>query len=193
MITSSVRDGRRMRLVGLAAVTAGLMSAAAAPATAATLAGSWSQRSDRQELVLVPQIKLAPNVGVSMGTSLGGSVGYGSMTRTTVVTQPTLLAVGREMSLQVGSDGGFAWTSVTRHADGANCTRTTRRKKTGHVRLAGNTAVFTVAGGTEAYEKSCGGSGSSAIAPTTERYTVALTQSRMELADGATTWVFTRR
>ena len=183
------------RRLGAAALAAGMAAllVAAAPAIGTELAGSWSQHSAGQELVLVPKIKLQPNVGVTTGTSLGGSAGYGSMTRTTVVTEPTILDVERDMSLEIAEDGAFSWTTITSHAEGADCTRTTRREKTGRVRADGATLIFSVAGGTESFEKSCGGSGSGAIAPATESYSVSLDDGRMQLGDGTATWVFSRR
>ena len=181
----------RLVCVGLAAGSACLLIGAA-PAQESDLAGRWTQQSAGQELVLVPKIKLQPNYGVTTGTSLGGSAGFGSPTRTTIVTEPTVLDVERAMALEIAEDGTFSWITLTRHADGEDCVRVTHREKNGQVQRNGEALVFTVVGGTEEFEKSCGGGGSGAIAPATESFSVALTNSRMELRDGTGTWVFSR-
>lgn len=157
-----------------------------------SLAGNWSQSSSGKELVLVSKIKLQPNVGVGMGTSLGGSVGYGSMTRTAIVTEPTPLNVTRSMKLRIAADGSFTWSISKRHAEGANCTRTTQQEKRGRVTQSGSKMVFAIDGGTESFSKSCGGKGSTALPASTERYDVTSSGNKMSLSSGPNRWTFVR-
>lgn len=172
-----------------------LASAAALPAsptTAPAIAGRWTQASTGKELVLVPKIKLVPNVGVTAGTSLGGSVGYGSMTRTTIVTEPVTMAVNRSMTLNVAANGSFDWTIVKRHDEKQGCTIATTQVKRGRVTQAGTKLHFAVAGGTESYTTSCGRRGAAQIAAVTEIYELQQMGSRLVLTGGASRWTFTR-
>lgn len=172
---------------GVAASTA--IRAQPAPAGAA---GRWVQSSNGKELVLAPRIKLQPNVGVSHGTNLGGTVGYGSMTRTTIVTEPVLMDVDRSMTLAIQADGRFEWTIVRRHAEKQDCVITTTQVKQGRLVQGGGKAVFTVDGGTESFATSCGRRGSSALAKATERYEMQLAGGRFILSNGPSRWSFTR-
>ncbi len=157
-----------------------------------TIAGTWSQSSSGQELVLVPKIKLQPNVGIGYGTSLGGTTGFGSPTRTAIVTEPTLMDVERSMTLSVVADGRFNWTIIKRHAADGGCTRTTTQDKTGRVRLSGGQLVFAISGGTERWRSSCGGSGGAALAAIDEAYAVSVQGRSLRLESGPTRWSFTR-
>lgn len=159
-----------------------------------SVAGQWSQSSDGSELVLVPKFKLQPNVGVTWGTNLGGSVGYGSMTRTTIVTDPVPLRVARRMRLNITGDGRFTWTTIKSHPEtpGGSCIKATRTERLGQASLAGGRIRFAIQGGTESWEKSCGGSGSSAIAAGVETYTLTLSPGEMRLSDGPSVWKFRR-
>ncbi|MCW1431110.1 hypothetical protein [Novosphingobium sp. JCM 18896] len=156
------------------------------------LAGRWTQVSSGKELVLVPRIKLVPNVGVTPGTNLGGTVGYGSMTRTTVVTEPVMLDVARTMTLEIDAAGGFKWSISRRHQEKPGCTMNTNQVKHGRVSRAGATLAFAVVGGTETFNTSCGRSGSSALTNSTERYQVRETGRQLEIVSGASRWRFDR-
>lgn len=161
--------------------------------TPAPLTGVWTQESSGKELVLIPKIKLQPNVGVSYGTSLGGSVGYGSMTRTVVATEPTLMDVSRAMSLELNSNGTFNWIVVRKHREDESCTRTTTLEKHGTYRSDAGKLTFSVHGGTEDWKTSCGGSGSGALNASTENYAVTITGKAMMLSGGPDRWTFMRR
>ncbi|MBP2161513.1 MULTISPECIES: hypothetical protein [Asticcacaulis] len=170
-----------------------MLSAASAQAAALSdVAGRWAQSSSGKELVLQSKIKLQPNVSGGFGTSLGGSVGFGSMTKTTVVTEAVPAHVDRRMELKLATDGGFTWTIVKTEPVDATCTRTVRQEKHGKARLASGSLVFDVAGGSETFEKSCGGTGRTALPASREAYRLTLDQGRMTLADGASKWVFAR-
>lgn len=156
------------------------------------LAGSWRQSSRGKELVLAPKIKLQPNVGPSYGANLGGTVGYGSMTRTTIVTEPTVMEVNRSMTLAIGADGRFTWTIVKRHAEGERCTRTTTQTKQGLVTAGGGKLVFAISGGTERWQSSCGKRGAGAIAAASESYTMSRQGGALQLASGPVRFTFTR-
>lgn len=163
-----------------------------APAPVA-IVGRWAQSSEGKELVLVSRIKLQPNVGVGAGTSLGGTTGYGSMTRTTIVTDPVPMHVARSMLLAITPDGRFEWTITRRHGDDGGCTRTTTQMKQGNVRIDGNQLVFAVAGGTESWRSSCGKQGSGKIAAVAESYAMSLQGKALLLSGGPGRWTFSRR
>ena len=163
-----------------------------AEAVPASAAGVWTQSSSGKELVLVPRIKLQPNVGVSYGTSLGGTAGYGSPTRTTIVTEPVSMQVTRSMALEIGKDGRFTWKIARRHAEKDGCSMTTTQVKHGRVSQEGGKAIFAVENGTESFESSCGRQGGSKLAQTSEQYDVQLGGGRMVLQSGATRWTFLR-
>ncbi|WP_447724329.1 hypothetical protein [Sphingomonas koreensis] len=174
------------------AATAAAIPSLHAQTASAGVAGRWIQTSSGKELVLAPRIKLVPNVGVTPGTNLGGTVGYGSMTRTTIVTEPTVMAVARSMTLAVEADGRFKWTIVRRHAEKEDCTITTTQVKQGRVAQAGAKLTFAVEGGTESFTTSCGRRGSSQLGKSTERYDLQQSGGRMVLAGGASRWTFSR-
>jgi hypothetical protein len=160
--------------------------------TPASATGRWTQSSSGKELVLVPRIKLQPNVGVSYGTSLGGTAGYGSPTRTAIVTEPVLMQVTRSMTLEVEGDGRFVWKIVKRYAEKEGCSMTTTQVKQGRVAEEGGKAHFAIEGGTERFVSSCGQEGSSDLARTSEQYAVQLGGGRLVLQSGATRWTFLR-
>lgn len=179
------------------AASALFLAGAAIPVAAIAqpgLSGRWSQSSNGSELVLVSRIKLEPNVGVPSGTSLGGSVGYGSPTRTVIATEPVPMPVKRTMSLAVTPDGSFTWLIEKAHAETqkGTCIKTTRLEKHGKVVLKGGKAAFAIQRGTESWEKSCGGTGSTAIKPSTETYDAVLAPAQLRLSGGATAWTFKR-
>ncbi|HVJ01222.1 MAG TPA: hypothetical protein VM662_03515 [Sphingomonas sp.] len=176
----------------LAAAATSWLAVASGAAVPAPLVGQWSQASQGKELVLVSRIKLQPNVGVGAGTSLGGSVGYGSMTRTAIVTEPVPMNVARSMTLVIAQDGRFDWTITRRHAEDGGCTRTTTQKKQGSVRVEAGQLLFAISGGTESWRSSCGKQGSGAIATATERYALTLQAQKLQLASGPSRWSFSR-
>lgn len=163
-----------------------------AQAPSASAAGRWTQSSSGKELVLVPRIKLQPNVGASYGTSLGGSVGYGSPTRTTIVTEPVMTEVMRSMVLEVRDGGRFTWTTVKRHAEQEGCSMTTTQVRQGRLSQDSKKARFAIEGGTESFISSCGRKGSAPIAPTLEHYDIQLSGDKLVLHSGATRWTFGR-
>lgn len=172
----------------VAAAYAVVASAESAPG----IAGRWTQSSNGKELVLAPRIKLQPNVGYTPGTNLGGTVGYGSMTRTTIVTEPVLMEVSRSMTLAIGGDGKFDWTIVKRHREGETCVRTTTQNKQGNVQSSGGKMTFAVAGGTERWSTSCGGSGSGKIAASRETYDASVAGNVLRLSSGPSRWIFSK-
>ena len=174
------------------ATLAALFIVSAGQASAAELAGRWSQTSSGKELVLQPKFKLQPNVASTYGTSLGGSVGYGSMTKTTIVTEAVPMQVDRRMELVVAPDRSFTWTIQRRQHDSANCSKVVRQVKRGRISESGSSLIFAVSGGTEEVESACGGAGSKALPPSRESYAATFTGNRMLLSGGATRWTFTR-
>lgn len=178
---------KTLSLLALASATA-----LVAPAPAPAITGRWTQASTGKELVLTPRIKLVPNVGVTAGTNLGGSVGYGSMTRTTIVTEPVMMAVARSMTLNVAPDGAFEWTIARRHEEKPGCTIVTTQVKRGRVTQAGGKVSFAIIGGTERYTTSCGRRGETRIAAATETYDLQQMGGRLVLAGGASRWTFMR-
>jgi hypothetical protein len=190
-INSDPFEGGKIVFRPVALIAATVTLASALPAQTG-IAGRWTQSSSGKELVLAPKVKLQPNVGTSYGTSLGGSVGYRSMTRTTIVTEPTPMDVNRSMTLAIAADGAFKWTITKRHAEGASCTRTTSQVKQGRASLTGGKMVFAVSGGTESFGKSCGGRGSSAIAPARESYVAVMAGNQLRLSSDGQNWAFTR-
>lgn len=174
-----------------AVAVAGLASMAAAQG-AAGLAGAWVQRSTGTELVLTPKIKLQPAIATTgFGVNLGGSVGYGSATNTTIVNEFQPTTVTRAMRLQVAADGGFRWTIEKTLPDGKTCTKTVRTEKQGRVTQAGGKASFAVSGGQERWSSTCGKSGQAAVAAATETYDLARTAAGLTLkGPGGVNWVF---
>lgn len=183
---------KTLYILAVAASAAAVMPALNAQTAPAGIAGRWTQTSSGKELVLAPRIKLVPNVGVTAGTNLGGTVGYGSMTRTTIVTEPTMMAVARSMTLAVEADGRFKWTIAKRHAENDSCTSTTTQVKQGRVTQAGSALTFAIEGGTESFASTCGKRGNSQLGRSTERYDLQLSGGRMTLAGGASRWTFSR-
>ncbi|QAY75838.1 hypothetical protein [Sphingosinicella sp. BN140058] len=172
---------------------ASIAAASALPAQAPGLTGRWSQSSNGKELVLAPRVKLVPNVGVTAGTNLSGSTGYGSLTRTTIVTEPVMMPVARSMTLAVDADGRFRWTIVRRHAEKQGCTITTTQVKQGRVSQAGAKLDFAIAGGTGSFTTSCGRRGSAPLPAATERYDIQPGGNGFVLSGGASRWAFRRR
>ncbi|MEI4508882.1 hypothetical protein WBQ88_19735 [Sphingopyxis sp. CCNWLW253] len=186
-----------MKKISVLLVISAAVSVAATPAlhaqsAPAGVAGRWTQASSGKELVLAPRVKLQPNVGPSYGTNLGGTVGYGSMTRTTIVTEPVMIDVARSMTLAIEADGRFKWTIVKRHGDREYCKVTTTQVKQGRVVQGGGKATFAIEGGTESSTSSCGRRGASQLGKSTEHYDVQLAGNRIVLSGGSSRWTFTR-
>ena len=165
---------KAMTILALAAAAAAAIPVLHAQTAPAGIAGRWTQTSSGKELVLTPRIKLVPNVGVTAGTNLGGTVGYGSMT------------------LAIEADGRFKWTVARRHAENDSCTMTTTQVKQGRVAQAGTTLTFAIEGGTDSFASSCGKRGNSPLGKSTERYSLQQSGGRMTLAGGASRWTFNR-
>jgi hypothetical protein len=108
----------------LAAMIAVHLSTALPP----TVTGAWSGQTDRQELVLRPRLQLRPYAAPGV-TSLGGTVGYGSATVTTVETTPTPVQVRRRHDLSLSPGGAFRLTTVETTDPQTRCptVRTTER------------------------------------------------------------------
>lgn len=177
----------------LLTASACLTTSSAWSAALGDLTGRWTQSSSGQELVLQSKIKLQPNTSGGFGTSLGGSTGFGSMTKTTIVTEAVPAHVDRRMDLKLAADGGFTWTIVRTEPVDKTCTRTVRQEKHGKAKLASGSLVFDITGGTESFEKSCGGTGQTALPTSREAYKLTLETGRMTLADGASKWTFVRK
>lgn len=179
-----------MKILTIAALAgASLLAPAPVPAD---IAGRWTQSSNGREFVLVPRIKLVPNVGVTAGTSLGGTVGYGSMTRTTIVTEPVTMPVARSMTLNIAADGRFDWTITRRHAEKQGCTITTIQEKHGRVHRTAAKLSFAISGGIERFTTSCGRSGETELGASTEVYTVQKLSKGFALSGGTSRWEFIR-
>jgi hypothetical protein len=178
-----------MKLVTLCTAAALMIGGAALADPASPLAGRWVQSSSGSELVLKPKIKLTPSYTASMGTSLGGSVGYASATTTVLATEPTLTKVDRRMELTVQADGRFHWVVVREWADGA-CRRSVRQEKRGRLTLTGQTASFSTSEGQELSRNSCAAETRSAMKPMREDYAVARTAAGLRLTGAGTDWTF---
>lgn len=183
--------GRYLTYAAGAAVLLVGPACSAQPATGG-VEGRWTQESNGKELVLVPRIKLQPNVGITYGTSLGGTAGYGSPTRTTIVTEPVLMDVDRTMTLAIEADGRFEWTIVKRHTEKADCTVTTTQVKRGKLLQGSGALTFEIEGGTEDFTSSCGRQGNSELAKTSERYDIQRGSGRIVLRSGPVQWTFRR-
>lgn len=181
-----------MKILYLAALAGAALFSTAPEPVLAGIAGRWTQTSNAKELVLMPRVKLVPNVGVTAGTNLGGTVGYGSMTRTTIVTEPVPMTVARSMTLTVERDGQFDWTITRRHAEKDGCTITTTQQKRGRVASAQAKLTFMIAGGTEKYVTSCGRSGQTQLGASTETYALQMAAGGIVLTSGPSRWTFRR-
>lgn len=157
------------------------------------LAGSWSQASTGQELVIAPKLKLQPSMTPNYGTSLGGTVGTGSYTNTTIVTEATPMRVDRRMNLSIRPDGGYSWRITKVQPEGARCARTIDQVKQGRVSIAGGKISFATSGGTETWRSSCGKSGTGAVAAITETYRYSLAAGVLSVrGSGGVNWQFRR-
>lgn len=157
------------------------------------LTGTWRQASEPQELVLKPVVKLQPYVAPGYGMSLGGSVGYGSATSTTLHTEAQPEKVRRKMTLTVAPDQSFRWSIERTHQDGA-CARTIRQQKEGRVSLDAETAVFNISRGEEVVSSTCGDAQSSRSLPASpETYDLTFRRGALQMrGQGGVHWTFAR-
>lgn len=182
-----------MKLAIILAAGLTTLGSTAAAQGAPGLAGNWAQRSSGTELVLAPKFKLQPSAAVGHGTNLGGSVGYGSMTNTTIVTELQPMSVSRAMRLEVASDGSFTWTIEKTQPDGKTCDKTIRTEKRGKVTVAGGKAAFAVSGGAERWSTTCGKSGQAAVGAAVETYDLTRNGAALTLkGSGGVNWTFNR-
>lgn len=105
------------------------------------VAGAWSGQSDRQELVLRPRLQLRPYAAPGV-TSLGGTVGYGSATVTTVETTPTPVQVRRRHDLSLSSGGAFRLTIVETTDPQTRCPTVRTTERSGSVVFDGATLTL---------------------------------------------------
>lgn len=179
-------------LSSLATVVVAVGVACAQPGASDSIAGRWVHQGTQQELVLQPVIKLQPYVVPGYGTSMGGSVGYGSATSTNIVTEARPARVERQMTLTIGADGDFEWRAVRRQPEGESCIRTVSEYKRGSVRADGARLIFRVGGGSEQIASSCGARSENEIAPREETYQIDRSNGRLRLTSGGASWMFSR-
>jgi len=157
------------------------------------LAGNWSQASVGQELVIAPKFKLQPSMTPNYGTSLGGSVGAGSYTNTTIVTEATPMRVDRRMILSIRPDGSYSWNITKVQPEGERCTRTIEQVKQGKVSIAGDKISFATSSGTETWRSSCGKSGNGTVTAQTETYSYSFDGGALSVrGSGGVNWQFRR-
>ncbi len=167
------------------------------PAAAGALDGAWTQKSDGQELTLVPKLKIAPSMSAT-GMVIG-TAGYGgSSTTTTLQSEFVPMRTQRAMSLVIRPDGGFTWTIDKSRASSAqkpDCKLMVREEKTGRVRLVGDKMVFDVTGGVQSSRDSCDPAKISrgAKAPAAESYSYRVAGGALTLSGpGGLNWTFSR-
>lgn len=169
----------------------------AAPAGAGVLDGTWTQKSDAQELTLVPKLKIAPSMSAT-GMVIG-TAGYGgSSTTTTLQSEFVPVRTQRAMSLVIRPDGAFTWTidkSRAASTQKPDCKLMVREEKTGRVRLVGDKLVFDVTGGVQSSRDSCDPAKASrgAKAPASESYSYRAAGGALTLSGpGGLNWTFSR-
>ena len=181
-----------MRLILLGALASLCL---AAPALAGVPAGSWSQKSDGEELTLVPKLKIAPSMSAT-GMVLGTSGYGGNATTTTLQSEFVPMRTQRAMSLVIRPDGAFTWAidkSRPASAQNAGCKLLIREEKTGRVRAEEGRLVFDVTGGVQSSRDSCAPAKASrgAKAPASESYGYRLSGGALNLtAAGGVNWTF---
>lgn len=183
-----VEQTRIARLEGGAVSTA-----SSSNADVPQLAGTWSQASNSQELVIAPKIKLQAAMATGYGTNLGGTFGPGSATNTTIVTEATPMKVKRNMTLAIKKDGTFRWVITKVQPDGKSCTKTIQQEKLGRVATSGGKITFATTGGTDSWRSSCGKSGSGAMRTMNETYDYTRSGNTMTVkGSGGVNWTFRR-
>jgi hypothetical protein len=168
-----------------------------ASATAGPIDGSWTQKSDGQELTLVPRLKIAPSISAT-GMVIG-TAGYGgSATTTTLQSEFIPMRTQRAMSLVIRPDGAFTWTidrSRAASTQSSGCKLMVREEKTGRVRRDGDRLVFDVTGGTQSARDSCDPAKTSrgVKAPISESYSYRVAGGALTLSGpGGLNWTFSR-
>jgi hypothetical protein len=169
----------------------------AAPAAAGALDGAWTQKSDSQELTLVPKLKISPSMSAT-GMVIG-TAGYGgSSTTTTLQSEFVPMRTQRAMSLVIRADGAFTWTidkSRPASTQKPDCKLLVREEKTGRMRIDGDKLVFDVTGGAQSSRDSCDAAKTSrgAKAPTSESYSYRVAGGALTLSGpGGVNWTFSR-
>ena len=181
-----------MRLLLLGALASLSLTA---PALAGVPAGSWSQKSDGQELTLVPKLKISPSMSAT-GMVLGTSGYGGNSTTTTLQSEFVPMRTQRAMTLVITPDGAFTWTidkSRPASAQSADCKLLIREEKSGRVRAEGDRLVFDVTAGVQSSRDSCDPAKSSRgpKAAASESYGFRLSGGAQNLtAAGGVNWTF---
>lgn len=183
---------KSLLLPSLAVVVTSVTFAGLAHGQAGDLAGVWSHRGAQTELVMQPRIRLQPYASPSYGTNYGGSVGYGSVTTTNVVTEAAPVRVSRVMTLTIQASGAAEWRIERRQPAGADCTQTIRQTKTGRVTTGSGQMTFHLQGGSERTESTCGAPSERVIAAGTETYSMRRDARALSLTSGGATWTFNR-
>lgn len=183
---------KNLLLPSLAVVAASVAFAGMAQGQAADLAGVWTHSGTQTELVVQPRVRLQPYATPGYGTSYGGSAGYGSMTTTNVMTEPTPVQVRRTMTLTIPVNGAAVWRIEKRQSSGPNCTQTIRQVKNGRVATRGDQLTFQITDGTERTESTCAAATSRTLPPGTETYGLTRRGNSLSLTSGGSTWTFSR-
>ncbi|HUH23751.1 MAG TPA: hypothetical protein VLZ51_06790 [Brevundimonas sp.] len=147
-----------------AAIAAAYLSTALPP----TVTGAWSGQTDRQELVLRPQIKLRPYVAPGV-TNLGGTAGYGSATVTTVETAPTPVQVRRRHALTLSPGGAFRLTTTETTDPQARCPTVRTTERSGAASFDGATLTLRDAAVQAMEQAACGEARRVSVNPETLR------------------------
>ena len=179
-------------LPSLAVVVTSVAFAGLAHGQADDLVGVWTHRGTQTELVVQPRIRLQPYASPGYGASYGGSVGYGSVTTTNVVTEAMPVQVSRSMTLTIQTGGTAVWRIERRQPSGSNCIQTVRQTKSGRISTRGGEMTFHIEGGSERTESTCAASGERAIAAGSETYRIRREGRSLSLTSGGATWTFSR-
>lgn len=171
----------------IAAFAASLMSAGAALAQSADLAGEWVYAGDNQELVIrssIQQRSYAMPGDFSLGGGFPGTV---------ISTTPTPTRVHREMALVIQPDGDFSWIVQKSYDESANCRVNVAQSKVGRLSPNGAQITFDIRRGSERASRSCNDRTSeSDRSNRTETYRVTRSGSTLSVSDGTVTWRFRR-
>lgn len=106
------------------------------------LAGVWRAVSETQTLELRSRIRLSPTTSPYNGTSLGGSVGYGSATTTNIATEPVPVTTRRSVELAIAADGAFRLTDTRISDPQARCPTQEVEERRGRASANGSTIVL---------------------------------------------------
>lgn len=155
-------------------LTALIAAVALAPDLPAAVTGAWSGQTDRQELVLRPRLQLRPYAAAGV-TNLGGTVGYGSATVTTVETTPTPVQVRRRHDLSVSPGGAFRLTTVETTDPQTRCPTVRTTERSGSVAFDGGTLTLRDAAVQATEQAACGAA---------QRVSAAAETRRLAFRDG---------